>query len=91
MDDEKLAKFSETITSKMLILQKRHIELKVSLNVLQLILATMLSPDRPEEGVRQIREREQQVLNSDSDYQELKAAVDMISAAKLSGGLKNDA
>jgi hypothetical protein len=78
MNEDQFTKLSEQI----LLLGREIAKLRASVRVLKTYVASQLSPDNLEAGLKQLHLVEQRMLESDPNDQELKKALDIIEASR---------
>jgi hypothetical protein len=83
MDDETINRYIASLTEQLIAAASQISALRASVNVLRVSVATQMNPDDPFLALRLFRALEAKALDSDPQEQELKAASEMIEAAKL--------
>jgi hypothetical protein len=83
MNDEKISERLIGLMEQTLNLNRDLLTLRASVNVLKTYIASLMCPDDPSEGLKQLRLAEKVLLDADPNVQESEKAAQLIQAAKL--------
>lgn len=82
MDEEKINNFVRSISEQMIHMGGALAQLRASVNVLKVYVASQMSPDDPSAALESLRQLEETLLANDQNEQERQEAAQIIDAVK---------